>query len=204
MKDVNLIPASRLNARRRRRRVRLWAAGGAAYAASLLGVFLTYGHLGGGDRRAQADELDKTRARIQESRQAARAIQRDLAGAESVLQAARAVSDRPDWSIVLALLAKRLGEEVMLRQVLLKPGRIGPPSPAAAATPAGSHSPYLLKLAGYGRSQEAVSRFVLDIERTGAFDQVTLIKTSREPFLAIDAVGFQVECALGGKAGDAK
>jgi Tfp pilus assembly protein PilN len=202
MKEVNLIPVSWLDARRRRKRVRLWAGGGSIYALALCGVLLAHANIGAGDSQPLTEEIGAIRARAQQSSQAAMAVQRDLARAKGVLNASQAVSDQPDWSIVLALLARRLGDEAMLRRVDLRPIAGATPSPSAAG--AGCQAPYLLKLSGCGRSPEAVSRFVLALERTGTFDQVKTIKASREPFQEIEVVGFQVECAVGGKACDLK
>jgi hypothetical protein len=71
---------------------------------------------------------------------------------------------------------------------------------APASQPLGAISTRLLTITGYGRSQAAVSHFVLRLEEAQLFDQVTLIKTSREPFAASDAYAFQIECSLSGGA----
>mgnify|MGYP000049651221 CR=1 FL=1 len=53
---------------------------------------------------------------------------------------------------------------------------------------------YTLVLNGFGRSQESVSRFVLRLEESGAFDLVRLVSSSRQTFLQGEAVAFGVEC----------
>ncbi len=56
---------------------------------------------------------------------------------------------------------------------------------------------FTLELAGYGRSPEAVARFVLRLEGTRLFEQVKIRSTDRQPFRADDAIAFKIGCTLG-------
>jgi len=202
VKDKNFIPAYRLHARQRRRRLGLWASVCVLYLLVAAGAYLFCCGVWGGDHRAQAEELSAAKSRIQQRDQAVEAIQRDLKAAEAMLRAAREVGEQPDWSTLLALLAKSLNDDLVLRQCELRADYLGPsPLSSGQPMPPANSGPFSLKLVGYGRTQEAVSRFVLQLEQADLFDQVKLIRTSREPFLAEEAIAFQVECTMGGKAG---
>lgn len=191
---VNLIPLQRIRARQRRRRVRWWALGCGAYGAVLLAV-------GAGSillRDAAADgaavriaELD---ARIQASEASLAAVRLELAQRRAVLRVNEAVSDQPDWSILLALLAEKVGEGVALESCELTPQA----APAAADGKPSAAAPALYKLSvrGFGRDQGAVSAFVLGLEESRLFDHVKLLETKRTPLLAGEAVSFTVECEL--------
>ena len=201
---MNFVPASRLCAQRRGRRLRLWTVGGLVYVAVLVAVYLFALSLWGADPRTYAYELDKTRTNIQRAEQTILATRQQLDKAELMLQAHQAAGNHPDWSLLLTMLADSLNDEVVLKQCELKsvPSPAGSASAGAGqATPsgAGRPAPYLLRLAGYGRTHAAVSQFVLQLEKIGLFDQVKLTRTVREPFMSDSAILFQVECPLGGQ-----
>jgi hypothetical protein len=73
----------------------------------------------------------------------------------------------------------------------------------AGPAPPISRQPYTLTLRGLGRTQSAVSQFVLRLEKLGPFDRVKLIDTRREPFLENEAFAFHVECDMG-QAGESR
>jgi Tfp pilus assembly PilM family ATPase/Tfp pilus assembly protein PilN len=204
-RSMNFLPASRRHARRRWRRLRLWTVGGLAYMALLAGGYLLALSLWGADPQAYASELDKTRANIQRADLTIQVMKRELQRADLALQAHRAAGNHPDWSLLLTMLAESLNDEVVLKQCELKPvPTSASPASAGADQSASGDAPYLLKLAGYGRTHAAVSQFVLQLERTGAFDLVKLTRTVREPFMSDSAILFQLDCSLGGKAGSPK
>ncbi len=199
MKSANFIPAYRLDRRQRRRRLLGWSGGGLAYGAALAAAYLLSQAAWGEGHAAKESELGKTEACISERSQAIKAAERQLAAAELTLKANRAVGDRPDWSLLLALLAGSLDDKVVLSQCELRPisrGREATAKPGPAVEPAGQEGLFLLRLAGLGWTQAAVSDFVLRLERLGLFEQVKLIRTSRRRFLSNSAVSFELECPL--------
>jgi Tfp pilus assembly protein PilN len=105
------------------------------------------------------------------------------------------VGKQPDWSILLALLASTLEDEIVLRSVRLVSGAAEEGDQREAGAPN-------LDFAGLGQSQAAVSRFVLRLEEISLFRSVKLLDTRREPFLDGHAITFRVECVLddGGEA----
>ena len=110
------------------------------------------------------------------------------------------MGDRPDWSVVLALLARNLDDDLVLKRCKLEPEvvRKAAASPQhAAGAQADEPKRFSLEIAGLGRSQKAISHFVLRLERTNLFQKVTLVKTNREPFVTGRAMAFQIRCLLG-------
>ena len=207
MSDVNLIPAHRVDARRRRVRLRRWAAASAVYA----GVLLTgYGICRAVwvDGRDVSGELDEAAQQIEESNQAIDSLSKELARAKLMLGASRKVVDQPDWSVLLELVGRTLGDQIVLKR--LQVGQLAsqesraPSSrrgrgPSQAALLREMPEAFALELAGYGRSSEAVSQFVLRLEHTDLFNRVTVRKTNREPFMADEAIAFEIACTLDGE-----
>jgi len=179
--------------------------GFALYVAMLIAGWFVCSWHSGGDGRRMTVESKRLSAKITGSNRMILALHQELAEAEQKLRSARAVGKQPNWGVLLALLAENLGDEVVLSHCKLAPvggarrdarsekaiepeGKTGP-----AATP---NRQYLLDLGGFARSQAAASGFVLRLERTGLFDQVRPIKTSRQTLLNSSAVAFRVECLL--------
>lgn len=153
----------------------------------------------GGEHETLDEGIDATTEQIKESSRAIQGLCRDLADAQWKLDSRRAVGKQPDWSIPLALLAGKLGEEVVLERCQLEPRKN---AEGRFEDSAGS-ARFVLSVSGLGKSQSAVSRFVLRLEKSNLFDRVRLIKTERQPFLGGKAVGFRSECLLEGKEGTA-
>ena len=210
---VNLIPAYRHEARRRRSRGRRWVAACVMYAAALVfGYGICQATLGGEDPRL-IEELTASREDVTRADATAARLRPELAEAQAKLDATRAVALQPDWSILLAAMARSLGDDIVLASCTLETQTINPtnaqtPAPAVAPT-AGPNKPgdkpaaaaervqVVVNVTGFGRTQVAVSQYVLRLEQMKLFDRVKLIKTSRESFMDGDAVSFQLECPLG-------
>lgn len=186
MKHVNLMPAVRREALRRRRRVRGWTTALAAWTAGLF-VLLVLLHATGRGGRSQAEaELADLEGRIERTRGAVGLAAADVATLHSQLGATRAIGRQPDWALLLALLADTLGEDVVLDSILLE----SPPDAAPA-----------IEVTGLGRSQAAVSRFILRLERQeGLFSRVKLVDTRREPFRTESAFAFRITGTLSAEA----
>jgi len=193
MYRVNLIPASRRQARRRRARRRGWLGLCAVYGALLLASYLVFHLAWGSGDRSVPDELRQTAATIEQLRVESAEAERKLAQAQSALSASRAIGTQPELSVLLALLAKSLDDELVLSRCQLE--WLQQPGPATVRYSRAKKG-LGLKVAGFGRTQAAVSRFVLRLEGANVFDQVSLVKANREPFLAGQAVAFLVECLL--------
>ena len=209
MKPVNLIPASRREAKALRRRLRLWAGVLAIYGPLAVAGYAACWVFAGGGREADPHRqaVGKLSADIQAAGREVRRTRAQIDQGLLKLRAQRAVVRHPDWSFLLAALGAAVGDEVVLERCTLSPldaagarGSDAPPprarSPAAAPEPG-----YRLDVVGIARSAPAVSRYVLRLENTRLFDRVRLAKTSRQPFLDAEAVGFHLECVLGAPGG---
>ncbi len=198
MYSVNLIPASRRQVRRRRVRRRGWLGVCAVYGALLLAAFLISDLAWGGGDRSVPDELRRAAATIEQLQAASAEAEGKLAQADWALSASRAVGTQPELNVLLALLAKSLDDELVLSRCQLEWLRQGDPKTVPSAQ---AKKGFNLEVAGFARTQAAVSRFVLRLERASVFDQVRLVKANREAFLAGQAVAFLVECLLEEKDG---
>ncbi|MHC4218116.1 MAG: PilN domain-containing protein [Planctomycetota bacterium] len=141
------------------------------------------------DDRVLRGEIEQVRAVVHEKDTALAALKLDRQQAVAQLQANLAVGKQPDWSILLALLASNLDDEIVLRSVRLVSG-------SAEEGEAIESGETRLDFAGLGESQAAVSRFVLRLEEISLFRSVMLRDTRRESFLAGHAIAFRVECVL--------
>jgi hypothetical protein len=136
------------------------------------------------------------------------AVKEQLALADATLRASRSISEQPDWSALMALLAAKAGDEIVLKTCLVRPkdpdrqvdtrsqGPGALEGGARAAQPPPAEPSMVLGLSGLGLSQAAVSQFVLKLEATGLFAKVTLIDTSRAALERTDAIAFRLECSL--------
>ncbi len=151
----------------------------------------------GGEHKTLDEGINATTERIKGSSNAIQRLSRELANAQWKLESCRAVGKQPDWSIPLAMVAGKLGEEVVLERCQLEPRE---DADGQGDDDAGSGR-YVFRISGLGKSQTAVSQFVLRLEKSELFNHVRLIKTNRQPFLNGKAVQFQLECLLEGKGG---
>jgi hypothetical protein len=202
---INLIPASRLKARRGASRVRLWLAVIPACSALFAGAWVINWLGWSTDLGPLTAELEATKLRIKQSKTVLAGHGKELREAEAKLRANRAVGEQPDWSILLEVLAAKLGTDAGLKACILEPV-------AAAATPgakskegSGHGRPEELKLTlkGVADTQAAVSKFVLGLEATGAFDLVQLVETNRDKG-SDEGIGFEVVCRLTDPGGSLK
>jgi Tfp pilus assembly protein PilN len=210
MKCLNLIPAPRRAARARQARIRTWSVALGAYAlAAAAGYVACYAY----PDTDQTALLRDTRAVTEELRDSSRQMRtarNQVAETAGKVAIARSVRNHPDWSLLLAMLADSLADQIVLERCALLPvdpppaagggaGAAGPAGASPAATPGQGPRAFRFDLAGLARSQTAVSQFVLRLEKARVFDEVRLVQTSRKTFLKADAVAFQLECSLTGK-----
>ena len=222
MRSVNLIPTARRDAKRRRAHLRRCAAGLAAYAAVLAGACAAVHVLWDRHDASLPARVATLEKEIEAGEREAAGVRTELAAVRSALKANQAVRGQPDWSLLLALLGRQTGDDVVLRSCEVGPAvgtkavpAAGLPAatavaPAAvvagtggAAGAAGAAGASRVRIGGLARSPLAVSEFVLRLERTGLFAVVSLVDTNREPFLGAEASGFEIECSLANGAGPA-
>jgi len=202
MNTANLIPRDRLRAKRQHGRLRAWMGICCVYAG-LLGCGYAFSHATWGSAdTAVSERLDAARDQIADSTRRIERLRTQLPRAQSALEASRAMGRQPDWSKLLGLLVKTLGEDVVLdgcELVLIEEDQKAvvsrKPIASASAVPLAQRA-YRLRLSGYGRTQTAVSQFVLRLEQVELFTRVQLTECNRQDFLGGEAVAFEVKCTI--------
>jgi Tfp pilus assembly protein PilN len=191
---VNLLPASRLAAIRRRSRIRLWILVVGVYVLALFG--------GWGVMRAHAvpapkaaKDLDEVAGQIDSRRKELASLRKELGTVQRALEASRAVGQHPDWSVLLLLLADAGSGEVVLSRCDLQV------RPAPQGSDALGAEGYVLSLAGMAPSQDVVFQYALSLETLGVFETVQLIGTRAGEIPALGGAGpglvsFEMSCVL--------
>ena len=194
MKTRNLMPPYRTLRRRVRTALRWWMLAGALYALLLAGTYAACWARFRNPNPDLAGQIQAASAAIAQSRKACDVQQRILTAGLIEQAANRSVGNQPDWSVLLTALSEELGDEIVFRGCRLE----CPLSPnGAVASPQAAQ----IQLSGLGRSQTAVSKFVLRLEESGLLDKVKLVRTSRESLGDASAVAFVVDCGLSAQGG---
>ena len=204
MENANLIPKSRREAQARRIRLRRWARGLPVYGGLLLAAYVACWALSGDDREASAAQLRSAIDRIRRAGDEIQSLRRKIEVTQRQITTARAAAKHPDWSLLLTMLADRLGDDVVLSRCQLEPVEADGSQPDAGPEgPPGAdgHESYRLHLSGLARTQAAASQFVLGLEQTGLLDSVGLVKTERREFGDGQAVAFELVCLINQKGG---
>jgi hypothetical protein len=226
MNSVNLIPAPRLAARKRRVHLRRCAAACCGWAvASALAAGAAHAMWRPVDDPQSDERLAVVSDDIERTERAIAGVKIRLAAAQSTLRANEAIASQPDWSILLAVLARGIGDDVVLRSCHVHPagangGRVDgrravavappvAPSPAApvpavgvgagtsaTVTAAEEALPFVLEASGVARTLASAHRFVNDLEKTGLFARVSLLDTTRDSVISDGAIAFRIECSL--------
>src|SRR4051794_9483600 len=133
MKTINLIPAPRLQARRRRVHRLRCAAGCLAYVG-VMGIATAVSHavLEKSDPQLE-NRLTAVGLTIDQTSKSVATAKGELDRAQSTLRASRSIAEQPDWSALLALLASKSGEEIVLKGCAVRPR--DPERPAALPDP---------------------------------------------------------------------
>lgn len=188
MRGVNLIPQERRRAGARAVRVRLWAAAVIIYGGALAGVYVWMTL-----HAAAPQDWDEPAAHQQ---RAIEAIQQEtnrqrvqLAREEAALRASESIAGQPDWSMLLALLARASGQSSWIESATLKPA---PGDPSARD----KQALMTLSIEGLSVTQEAVSSFALALERYGLFKLVRILEARRRQNNGSEVIAFRVECLL--------
>lgn len=207
MRDVNLIPATRLARRRRNTRLCVWAAICGAYAMCLIAGSATMQALRASeDRTLNGQRIDFAQQAEQHNLDLLE-VRKELGEATTALETTRAIHHQPNWSKLFLGLSERLGDEIVLSQsqltTLTEDNKVIVEQWADSmpARPLGTllrECRHTLLLTGFGKSQESVSHFVLRLEGTGLFHLVRLVNSSRQTFLDSEAVAFSIECHFKG------
>lgn len=180
---VDLIPVSRRSRRASRARWRFWIVGVGVYAAVVLtvtGLGYAYRHT---DQSDLQTELSMLRERASGASAQTDALRTELASTQSKLGVAMEIGDRPNWSLLLRMLATQRGDGVVLRSLAVKPM-------AGDGEKAGVIA---VSIGATAKSQRDVMQFVTALEACGLYRRVELQHiTGGEG----DSVGFAVRSEL--------
>lgn len=195
MRVINLLP-SRVRFRHQRRRwVRRWV--GSLTLFAVVGACASFT----GHAAADRDDRDAVRALAVLTRERialhsrVSALRSDVLTLFNRVRANREIGEQPDWSVLLRFLAKQGRGEVVITQLGLRSQ--DPDDTKQTAESDGSTTPISLRMEGYGLSPTAVSGFVLRLENSGLFEQVTIERTDERPFLSRKATFFGVTATMG-------
>lgn len=202
MNNTSLMPLPRQLRQARSARTRAWsfAAGAvlmgcaATYVASAFALADSNVPAPGEFSRA-AQELSRFNGEASRTRSQLARVQREA-------YAARSLSEQPDLSLLLAMVSRTAGEQVVLDHCELQTTSASGAKEAEGQ--AAGVSGAVLRLDGFGRTQAAVAGFVLQLETAGLFDRVTLLQSHSQPLFGNEAAAFRIECAMqparGGKS----
>jgi Tfp pilus assembly protein PilN len=200
MIGVNLIPHRRRHAAAARHRARRWCWAVAGYAAALLAGYVFCAAVVTMRSDDKGALLDKTNRQIEDLNHATASLTPQLAEAHTKLSVARTVGDQPDWSLLLAIISSTIDDDIVLSSTKLEPAADDAPVPRGQPLKSNESAPQpamlRLSLQGLGRSQAAVTQFVLRLERLGLFERIDLAKSARQNVGNADANVFRIECLL--------
>lgn len=187
VRSVNLIPAPRLLALRRRRRIHAWIATvavsiGVVGAGSVWSLLSIVDH--GAKERLEIADLSARITQLQEQHDEKH---RELVNANARLRATLVVTLEPDWSWLMAILAEALNEQTVLESFRLVPV-------AVEDGPADARPEYVVMLTGLAETQAEVSSYVLSLEDLGLFELVTLKESARRAIDTREVVFFTLQC----------
>ena len=193
MKGVNLIPQRLRAARAHKRRRRRWALGCAAYAASLMMTCAVMHGMWSSNCRSLDNDIATAAHRIEDDNRTINGLRSQLGEMQEKSRVSDAIADQADWSILLSAIGSQVDEDLVLREV-----RLGPNASVNRITDVlNGPRRFQLAMRGASRNSAAVSRFVSKLEQMQFFDDVKLLRTSRENFLNGPAIGFEVETTFG-------
>jgi len=212
MNRINLIPAARLVKAQAARRRRVWL--------RFLRVYMVFAAIGAGAcflpmyaaGPSLDQELERINRRIEASTTARDKLQKEVIDLTRRIEAAKAVGEHADWSLLLDAVARRRGEgiaavvfdsaELTLLSEEKDPKSAGgtTASPPSQAKPGAAKKPeretFVLKVSGVCRTPDDALEFVHRVEELGLFDRVNLKDTRAQALGHMPATHFEIEMFL--------
>ncbi len=208
---INVIPARRVMAHRRRQRLMLWAWVCGVYAAAIAVSVIASGIARHADHSAVSGRLTAARTANDAHRAEISAMAARVSLARRMIAVHEEVARQPDFSVLLAMIATFVSDDVTLTRLDLSPV-MSTPSPTTATSSKSSKSAsdaakprettltaYRVDVVGLGRTLADVNAFVLRLEGSGLFDRVELLGTQREVRAGQELVSFQLRGTLGSR-----
>ncbi|MBY0261074.1 MAG: hypothetical protein K2Q20_01935 [Phycisphaerales bacterium] len=202
MIPVNLLPAPRVARRAHAARIRAWSLGLSVYAA-LIAVAAIIAHLPshGPSPRLQAElaRLDQAAARSETDRTRLLTV---INTQTRRLDAARAVGEHPDWSVLLTSIASARESRAVLEQIELKRDTVSAtPKPDPAVKPAKParamlRTTYTLIVTGHAATPGAVFEYARALEGLRVFDEVVVKDTRNASLGQLPTTRFELRAVV--------
>jgi Tfp pilus assembly protein PilN len=186
MNSRNLIPIRTQAVKRRKRAVQRWLLINGVYFVCLAVIGVAYA--GTALHRDGPSEAPPSAVPAAQSPADILALTRQVASLRTTLRSVQQVTDRPDWSILLAAISQSLGDDVVLNAVDCTQGDTAATSSAEV--------PEELHITGIAQTENAVTRFVLAVENLRFFTHVRLVQTAPQVLRGRDCVGFELLCSI--------
>jgi hypothetical protein len=184
--SLNLIPVPRQLRDARARWLRAWGCAGGLTAGIVAMAWLAFNSTASRAAAPPPEAFTKTSAEISQANEESARLRRNLAALKEQVASRESVSRRADASVLLAVLAQATGEDIVLERCEF-----------ANRDPKADASPQLLKMSGAARNQPAVASFLLALEGTGLFKNVSLVRSGQQQLNNAQVAAFQVECVIG-------
>lgn len=193
MNSANLLPLARQLSQDRSTRMRLWGILAGALVAISVATYAGCAFALADSAAPLPADFSRTARELTECNGQANRVKAQLAAIQREIYSSRSLSEQPDLSLLLALISRTADDQIILSGCELAES---PPSDKGAETESASIGSATLRLDGFGKTQNAIARFVLQLESAGVFDGVTLLQSHSQPVLGADAAAFRIECLL--------
>lgn len=188
--SINLLPSAWAARHGVTRRVRLWRSLLPVVAAPML-AGLAWCRVGVLGAAAPASiEVARLERRAADADAEGRARATEVLTLESARRASAAVSDLPDWALLLAMLPGVGDGRATLTSFTLTPQGREP----GTRPPPGRVDRYVLAIQGVTPDAPSATDMAIAMERLGVFASVRLVETQRVQTLTGEGVSFRIEC----------
>ncbi len=194
---INLLPETCVRERRIRVRTRRWAVAATLTAMSLFASYLWLSGLWDVGLGGLAEDLERAERRLADAKREQAKVQASLVEADAARRALDAVSDLPDWGLLLNLLAQQGGGRATLTACTLAIAKSD-----AASAPKGRVGRFVLTIQGLVEDPKSATDFAVDLESTHVFERVNLVDTMRTSAQGRELLSFRIECAMTDPAGE--
>lgn len=199
MNGVNLLPPSRIATWRLRKRISRWSVVLSAYIGLVLCAAPILAPAVSEAARETEQKIQMAEAQFEQADAAHRKLQPELSRALEEIENARAISEHPNWSLLLALAGALRQEDILLESCELSSPTPSSEAPTKQSKPekaAPPPEPPALGLSGYSLTPAGVTQYALRLERSGLFSAVQIIETSPRELHGTATTGFRMRCVL--------
>jgi Tfp pilus assembly protein PilN len=198
MNRTNLIPLHRQLRDERTARIKRWArttAGLCLFVAAALVCCAAWTSQATGPT---SEDFSRAAADLSKANQEAASLRAELNVETQRLRSRQLIFEQPDYSLLLRLIAQQVDDDVVLsRCECYRAGADRAQPSDSAKDPKSKTKTDALQLSGFARSQPAVAAFMLQLESTGVFQKVTLLRSSEQPLLSGQVAAFEIQCVPG-------